>query len=80
MGPGCDRDDGRGPAEKWRDALSVTCREGYTDDAQGLYNCRIRAILTTVFPSFEGRVSKVRTGSINCGQLEATAGAILEEE
>ena len=62
------------------DALSVTCREGYNGDAQGLSNCRIRAVLTTVFPSFEGRVLQVRAGSINRGQLEAATGAILEGE
>ena len=67
-------------AEQLLYALSVICLEGYTDDARGLYNCRIRAMPTTVFLSFEGRVLQVRTGSINRGQLEATAAAILGGE
>ena len=62
------------------DAPGIIYRGCYTDDGQVVYNCRIRAMPTTAFISFEGRVLRVWTGLINRDRLEVIVAAIPEGE
>ena len=62
------------------DAPGIPYPGGCIDDAQVVCNYRIHAMPTTVFISFEGRLLRVRTGSINRDQLEVMVAAILDED
>ncbi len=73
--PGFNTDAG-----KLLDATGIPYPGGGIDDAQVVYNYRIRATPTAVFIGLEGRLLRVWAGSINRDQLEVMVIAILDED